>query len=119
MYYIRNDIGKYNHCTCIVDSKGEVLIQPFFFTNNSDGFHTFLQVTKPYCYSRHLTGLEATGHYGDYLTAFLLNNGYQVGVMLLILSLQKLKESLKFAKLIMTKKILYSFVVFYRLENLP
>lgn len=81
MYYIGIDIGKFNHCASVVDSEGEVFVKPFFFPNNSEGFHTFLTNTKLFRNSRHLAGLEATGHYGDNFTAFLLNNDYQVGII--------------------------------------
>ena len=30
MFYIGIDVGKFNHCACVVSSEGEVLIEPFF-----------------------------------------------------------------------------------------
>jgi Transposase and inactivated derivatives len=81
MYYINTDIGKFNHCTSVIDSEGEVLIEPFFFKNNKLGFQEFLDKTKPFISHRHIAGLEATGHYGDNFIAFLLDNNYQVGVI--------------------------------------
>lgn len=29
MYYISIDVGKFNHCACVISSEGEVLIEPF------------------------------------------------------------------------------------------
>lgn len=81
MYYINTDIGKFNHCTSVIDSEGEVLVKPFFFKNNKQGFQDFLDKTKPYISHRHITGLEATGHYGDNFIAFLLDNNYQIGII--------------------------------------
>ncbi len=81
MYYINTDIGKFNHCTSVTNSKGEVLVDPFFFPNNKEGFELFLSFTKQYTSFRHLAGLEATGHYGDSFTKLLLDNDYKVGVI--------------------------------------
>ena len=81
MYYIAIDIGKFNHCASVTDSQGEVFVEPFFFKNNSEGFQLFLTTTKKFTHSRHLAGLEATGHYGDNFTAFLLDNDYHVGII--------------------------------------
>ena len=70
MFYIGIDIGKFNHCACVVSSEGEVLIEPFFFTNNLVGFESFIKAVKKYKSPRHIVGLEATGHYGDNLISF-------------------------------------------------
>ena len=43
MFYIGIDVGKFNHCACVISSEGEVLIEPFFFTNNLDGFDSFIK----------------------------------------------------------------------------
>ena len=72
VFYIGIDIGKFNHCACVVSSEGEVLIEPFFFTNNLEGFESFIKAVKKYKSPRHIVGLEATGHYGDNLISFLI-----------------------------------------------
>lgn len=81
MYYIGIDVGKFNHCACIIDSNGEVFVKPFFFANNHEGFTFFLQHTKPFTSPRHIVGLEATGHYGDNLINFLIDNNFEVGLI--------------------------------------
>lgn len=81
MYYIGIDVGKFNHCACVIDSNGEVFMKPFFFANNHEGFNLFLQNTKPFTSPRHIVGLEATGHYGDNLIKFLIENDFQVGLI--------------------------------------
>ena len=48
MFYIGIDIGKFNHCACVISSEGEVLIEPFFFSNNLEGFESFIKAVKKY-----------------------------------------------------------------------
>lgn len=42
MIYVGIDIAKLNHFASAISSDGEVLIEPFKFTNDSDGFFTLL-----------------------------------------------------------------------------
>ena len=58
MFYIGIDVGKFNHCACVVSSEGEVLIKPFFFTNNQDGLNS-----------------------GDNLINFLITHGFEVALI--------------------------------------
>ena len=46
MFYIGIDVGKFNHCACVISSEGEVLIEPFFFPNNLEGFQSFIKTVK-------------------------------------------------------------------------
>ncbi|SDP40589.1 hypothetical protein SAMN04515624_11114 [Eubacterium maltosivorans] len=38
MIYVGIDIAKLNHFAATISSEGEILIEPFKFTNNADGF---------------------------------------------------------------------------------
>ena len=81
MFYIGIDVGKFNHCACVVSSEGEVLIEPFFFPNNLEGFQSFIKTVKKYKSPKHIVGLEATGHYGDNLVSFLVSHDYEVALI--------------------------------------
>lgn len=81
MNYIGIDVGKFNHCCAVMNSDGEVIVEPFFFQNNSVGFDSLLHTIKPFRSSRHMSGLESTGHYGDNLLRFLLDNQFEVGLI--------------------------------------
>jgi len=81
MFYIGIDVGKFNHCACVISSEGEVLIEPFFFPNNLDGFDSFIKTVKKFKSPRHIVGLEATGHYGDNLISFLIKHDFEVGLI--------------------------------------
>lgn len=81
MFYIGIDVGKFNHCACVISSEGEILIEPFFFPNNLDGFDSFIKAVKKFKSPRHIVGLEATGHYGDNLISFLVKHDYEVALI--------------------------------------
>lgn len=78
MIYVGIDIAKLNHVAAVLSSDGEVLIEPFQFTNDDDGF--CLLTSKLLSFSRDelVIGLESTAHYGNNLLLFLVPKGYKV-----------------------------------------
>ena len=42
MIYVGIDIAKLNHFAAAISSEGEILIEPFKFTNDYDGFYLLL-----------------------------------------------------------------------------
>ena len=73
MINIGIDVGKFKHCAAVLDDKtGEVLIKPFFFSNDQEGFDLFYSRVKRYIHRKHAVGMEDTGHYMINLTNFLL-----------------------------------------------
>ncbi len=97
MITIGIDIAKTNHYACVLDnSVGEVLVEPFEFKNNKEGFNDLLSAINPY--KDYLVGFEDTGHYGDNLAFFLLDNGFRVGLINPITIEMKRKSKLKTAK---------------------
>jgi transposase len=81
MYYVGIDIAKLNHFASVISSDGEVLIKPFKFTNDNDGFCKLLSALAPYECGSLIIGLESTAHYGDNLVEFLVSRRYQVCVI--------------------------------------
>ena len=79
MIFIGVDIAKNNHFASAVNSDGEVLIKPFKFTNDKNGFNLFINNFKDYDLSNCIVGLESTGIYGDNLTEFLFTKGFKIG----------------------------------------
>ena len=47
MIYVGIDIAKLNHFAAAVSSDGEILIEPFKFTNDYDGFYLLLSKLAP------------------------------------------------------------------------
>jgi len=78
MIYVGIDIAKINHFASAISSDGEVLIEPFKFTNDNDGFLLLLSKLSSFDKSSLIIGLESTAHYGNNLLAFLVPKGFQV-----------------------------------------
>lgn len=78
MIYVGIDIAKLNHFASALSSDGEVLIEPFKFTNDSDGFFMLLSKLSSFDKDSIVIGLESTAHYGNNLLMFLVPKGYKV-----------------------------------------
>ena len=78
MIYVGIDIAKFNHFASAISSDGEVLIEPFKFTNDNDGFLLLLSKLSSFDKSSLIIGLESTAHYVNNLLAFLVLKGFQV-----------------------------------------
>ena len=78
MIYVGIDIAKLNHFASAISSDGEVLIEPFKFTNDNDGFLLLLSKLSSFDKNSLIIGLESTAHYGNNLLAFLVPKGFQV-----------------------------------------
>ena len=81
MIYAGIDIAKLNHFASVLSSDGKVLVEPFKFTNDNDGFCKLLAVLNKYDKSSLIIGLESTAHYGNNLVEFLVNGQFQVSVI--------------------------------------
>lgn len=79
MIYIGIDVAKLCHFASAVNSDGEVLVKPFKFSNDKQGFELFINSFKNFELSECLIGLESTGIYGDNLTSFLFSKGFKIG----------------------------------------
>ena len=78
MIYVGIDIAKLNHFASAISSDGEVLIEPFKFTNDNDGFLKLVSRLTPFEKDELIIGLESTAHYGNNLLLFLVPKGYNV-----------------------------------------
>ena len=78
MIYVGIDIAKLNHFASAVNSDGEVLVEPFKFSNDNDGFCLFISKLNSFSKDELIIGLESTAHYGNNLLSFLVPKGYKV-----------------------------------------
>lgn len=78
MIYVGIDIAKLNHVAAAISSDGEVLIEPFQFTNDNDGFCLLISKIASFDKDELIIGLESTAHYGNNLLLFLVPKGYKV-----------------------------------------
>ena len=76
MIYVGIDIAKLNHFASAISSDGEILIEPFKFCNDSDGFHLLLFKLESFDKSSLIIGLESTAHYDDNLVRYLVAENY-------------------------------------------
>ena len=81
MIYVGIDIAKLNHFAAAISSDGEIIIEPFKFTNDYDGFYLLLSKLAPLDQDSIIIGLESTAHYGDNLVRFLISKGFKVCVL--------------------------------------
>ena len=81
MIYVGIDIAKQNHFASIMNSDGEILAEPFAFTNNHSGFQKLLKHLDSYPKTEVFIGMESTAHYAENLTSFLFKRGFQVCII--------------------------------------
>ena len=79
--YIGIDIAKLNHFASVLSSDGKVLVEPFKFTNDNDGFCMLLSVLDSFDKDGLIIGLESTAHYGNNLVEFLVSRHFHVSVL--------------------------------------
>ncbi len=81
MIYVGVDIAKLNHFASAISSDGEVLVEPFEFLNDNDGFLMLLSKLSQFEKESIIIGLESTAHYGNNLVFFLVSKGFNVCVI--------------------------------------
>lgn len=81
MIYAGIDIAKLNHFASVLSADGKVLVEPFKFTNDNNGFCKLLEVLNHFDKSSLIVGLESTAHYGNNLVEFLVNRQFKVAVI--------------------------------------
>ena len=79
--YVGVDIAKLNHFASALSSDGEVLIEPFKFTNDRGGFDLLESYLESFEKESIIIGLESTAHYGDNLVRYLVADSYNVCVI--------------------------------------
>ena len=81
MIFVGIDIAKLNHFASAISSDGEILIEPFQFTNDGDGFQLLISKLDSFDKDSLIIGLESTAHYGDNLVRYLVASFYKVCVL--------------------------------------
>ena len=81
MIYVGVDIAKLNHFASAISSDGEIIIEPFKFTNDNDGFQLLISKLESFDKNSLIIGLESTAHYGDNLVRYLVAKNYKVCVL--------------------------------------
>ena len=128
MIYVGVDIAKLNHFASAISSDGEVLIEPFKFTNDADGFHMLVSnlISLNAEPDSSIIDFESTAHYGDNLVRYLVAKNFQVCMLNPIKTSTMRKNSIRKAKTdkvdtyIFAKTLMmqgsYRFYTFYDLD---
>ena len=98
MIYVGIDVAKLNHFASAISSDGEILIEPFKFTNDVDGFQLLSSKLLHLDRDSLIIGLESTAHYGDNLVRYLVAEFYQVCVLTPIKTCQMRKNNIRKTK---------------------
>ena len=128
MIYVGIDIAKLNHFASAISSDGEILMQPFKFTNDGDGFHLLASKLENLSLQSDsiIIGLESTAHYSDNLVRYLVARNFKVCVLNPIKTSSMRKNNIRKTKTdkvdtyIIAKTLMmqnsYRFVTFYDLD---
>lgn len=81
MKFVGVDIAKQTHYACVTSHKNKVLVPPFAFENDIDGFNKFVSKFKKFPKNDVVIGLESTGVYGENLIVFLSEQGYKIALI--------------------------------------
>ena len=126
--FVGIDIAKLNHFASAISSDGEILMEPFKFTNDGDGFSLLESNLASICDDKDniIIGLESTAHYGDNLVRYLVASFYKVCVLNPIKTSTMRKNNIRKTKTdkvdtyIIAKTLMFQeslrFVTFYDLD---
>lgn len=126
MIFVGIDIAKLNHFASAISSDGEILMEPFQFSNDADGFHMLVSRLDSLDSDNIIIGLESTAHYGDNLVRYLVASSFHVCVLNPIKTSSMRKNNIRKTKTdkvdtyIIAKTLMmqdsYRFVSFYDLD---
>ena len=81
MFYVGIDIAKNTHWASVMSSDGEVICEPFSFSNDNSGFQKFISKLESLDKEKILIGLESTAHYGENIISYLFNLNFKIGLI--------------------------------------
>ena len=81
MFYVGIDIAKNTHGVSCLSSNGEIIFEPFPFSNDNSGFQKLVSKLESLDKTKILIGLESTAHYGENIISFLFSLDYKIGII--------------------------------------
>lgn len=81
MIYVGIDIAKLNHFASAISSDGEILMEPFQFSNDANGFYMLVSRLDFLESDNNTIGLESTTHYDDNLVRYLVASSFNVCIL--------------------------------------
>lgn len=80
-YFVGIDIAKNTHWASCLSSDGEIIFEPFSFSNDINGFQKFVSKLESLDKEKILIGLESTAHYGENIISYLFNLNFNIGII--------------------------------------
>ena len=80
-YVVGIDIAKNTHWALCLSSDGEIIFEPFSFSNDNSGFQKLISKLESLDKTKILIGLESTAHYGENIISYLFNLNYKIGII--------------------------------------
>lgn len=80
-YFVGIDIAKNTHWASILSSDGEIISEPFSFSNDTIGFQKLISKLDSLQKEKILIGLESTAHYGENIISYLFSLGFSIGLI--------------------------------------
>lgn len=119
MIYVGIDVAKDKHDCLISNSDGEILFSAFTIPNNAQGFHLLCAriLSCTLDYSQIKIGLEATGHYSNNISEYLVNKNFPVFIIN-PLHTSLYRKSLSFRKTKTDKADVHSIVLMLMTQKL-
>lgn len=81
MIYVGIDITKETHVAAAMSADGMIVIDPFSFSNNHEGFKLLKSKLETLDKNDVLVGLESTAHYAENVIFFLHSSGFKLAVI--------------------------------------
>lgn len=80
-YFVGIDIAKNVHWASCMSSDGEIIFDPFSFSNDNSGFQKFISKLESLDKTKILIGLESTAHYGENIISYLFNLKFNIAII--------------------------------------
>ena len=80
-YFVGIDIAKNTHWASCLSSDGEIILEPFSFSNDNSGFQKFISKLESLDKTKILIGLESTAHYGNNLIFYFHEKQFKLGII--------------------------------------
>lgn len=80
-YFVGIDIAKNTHWASILSSDGEIISEPFSFSNDNIGFQKLISKLDSLQKEKILIGLESTAHFGENIISYLFSLGFAIGLI--------------------------------------
>lgn len=80
-YFVGIDIAKTTHWASFLSTDGEIIFEPFSFSNDNSGFQKLISKLDSLDKEKTLIGLESTAHYGENIISYLFSLHYNIAII--------------------------------------